>query len=170
MGYRRHLTTLLRDLHNRGDGEGGIATEDAHHALVGTPRVSIALAEANALAGQLIQTRRNLWMSTNLRKLSATTLHHYQYDVRALRGEQRGGSLAVGIVDAISQLATFFVRHIVVADNIVARLTNRREEREDGVHRCMVQELVLREIHLSDVGCRLAQTTSNAYNDRTYQQ
>ena len=109
-------------------------------------------------------------MSTNLRKLSATTLHHNEYDVGALSSQQRVSSLAVGIVDAISQLATLLIGHIVVADDVVARLTYRRQEREDGVHRCMVQELVLREIHLSDVRGRLAQTTTNAYNDRTYQQ
>ena len=95
-------------------------------------------------------------MAAHLGELLATALHDDEHDVGAAGGEQRVGTVAVGIVEAVGELAALGVGHVVVDDDAAVGLVQRGEEGEDGVDGGMVEKLVLRVVGLADVGDGLA--------------
>ena len=161
------VSRLAGHLHDRRGRKRRIAAEGARRASVRAPGTGIARAEVDALALQLLQARHGIG------KGLASTLHQDDDDVRTLCaqesaiGRQERGGLRV---EGCYQTVAFVLRHEVVVDDVVGRAFEGGEEAEDGINGSMVEKLVLRIVHLPDIGRRLTQPAPDTNNHQRQQQ
>ena len=155
-GYARKAAHPTGHLHDRHRGERHVAAERTHRPPIRAVAVAVAVGEVDSLSSRLAK------MGHHIQKHAAATLQQDDHHVRPAGRQEGVARNALTIIERPGQLLHLRLAVEVVESYIVNRILEGGKEGEHRIDGGMVQELVLRIIHLSDIGCRLIYASSDA--------
>ena len=168
-------------LHHRRGGLSRITGQDRSYATVGAPRSAVEARPAQSLLVESCQFGHHTWISIRIQgcaSLSAEAFENDEQDVRTIGLQQcmSGASQRIGSVHRKSiqfgkGLITLLISHEAIHLVVILLLTQRIEERKDGIDSRLVKIHLGREICPAHIHRAFAHSsTDTEENDSRKQQ
>ena len=168
-GWQR--TAFGRNLHDRKRGKTLVAAEGTHSPSVSPVAVGIAAGKHHSFLRKTVQVRTGPFDAPQrFYHRSAETLHQNDENVGPSGVEQFHPVLSAGGVQPFEEGRPFAFREEVELFGIVLGLAGRGQQAEGRIDRRVVEELVVAEVDLSDVGGRFRHTPSDGDKEEASQQ